>query len=188
MKSHSERPTHLIALHATEGYNPVRTRDSRELGALSVSLSAELSNDDAPKTLARQLIDKELTATSGNGAAAASQLLERVYVGLARSFGPYGALALVTRAIARKQNDHPVLANIVINVAVSPHVTGPMTARTAEESVAIIEAAIAVLDSLHESLIRLIGDDLAATLLGQRDAARVPSPTETSVSPNASKA
>ena len=155
---------------------------------MSVSLSAELSSDDVPNTLARRLIEKELTATSGDGAAAASHLVERVYVGLARSFGPYGALALVTRAITREQNDHPALASIVVNAGVSPHVTGLMTARTAEESVAITEAAIAVLDSLHKSLIRLIGDDLAATLLAQRDAARVPSPTEIPVSPNASKA
>ena len=153
-----------------------------------MSLSAEPSNDDVSKTLARQLIEKELTATSGNGAAAASQLVERVYIGLARSFGPYGALALVTRAITREQNDHPVLANVIVNAGVPPHVTGLMTARTTEESVAITEAAIAVLDSLHESLIRLIGDDLAATLLAQRDAVRVSSPTEIPVSPNASKA
>ena len=153
-----------------------------------MSLSAEPSNDDVSKTLARQLIEKELTATSGNGAAAASQLMERVYIGLARSFGPYGALALVTRAITREQNDHPVLANVIVTAGESPHVTGLMTARTAEESVAITEAAIAVLESLHKSLIRLIGDDLAATLLAQRDEARATSPTQIPVSPNASKA
>ena len=153
-----------------------------------MSPSAELPKDDAPKTLARRLIENPLSATSGNGAAAAYQHVERVYIGLARWFGPFGALALVTRAIAREQNDHPVLEGVTVNAAAPPHVTGLINPNSAEESVAITEAAIAVLDSLHESLIRLIGDDLAATLLAQRDTVSVPSSTEMPVSPNASNA
>ncbi len=129
---------------------------------------------------------QELVGASGKEAAATSLLVERVYVGLSRWFGPYGAHALVTRAVARARTEHAILADVAVRVSDAPHVTGWTNGSTAEGSVAITEAAIAVLTSLHESLIRLIGDDLAETLLTRRDVAAGPSTTEMPVSSNAS--
>lgn len=148
--------------------------------------STELLRDDMPKSLARRLVEQELSAASGREAAATSLLVERIYVGLSRWFGPYGAQALVTRAVSRARTEHALLADVAVSASDAPHVTGWTNGSTAEGSVATTEAAIAVLTSLHDSLIRLIGDDLAETLLAQRDVAAGPSPTEMPVSSNAS--
>lgn len=117
-----------------------------------------------------------------------SRLMERVYLGLSRWFGPYGAHALVTRAITREKGEHEVLANVVVSASATPHLTGWSDATNAVDAATTAEAAIAVLSSLHATLIRLIGDDLAETLLTQSDAATVPSTTQMPVSPNASDA
>ena len=127
-----------------------------------------------------------MAGASGGEAAAASRLVERVYRGLARWFGPYGALALVTRAMARVRPEHPVLANVVVSATATPHVTGWSNATSTDDAVATTDAAVAVLSSLHETLTRLIGDDLAETLLAQSDVPTVPSTTEMPVSPIAS--
>lgn len=154
-----------------------------------MSPHAEPPRDDAPLPLARRLVEQELVGASGNEAAAISLLVERVFVGLARWFGPYGALALVTRAIARARADHPLLAAVVASATTTPSVTGwSTTGSTTESTAALAEAAVALLSTLHESLARLIGDDLAETLLAQSDAAPAPSPTEMPVSPNVSDA
>ncbi len=123
-----------------------------------------------------------------NGRESTSRLVERVYVGLSRWFGPYGAHALLTRAIAREKGEHALLANVVVNASVAPHVTGWSVATNAADAATTADAAIAVLSSLHATLTRLIGDDLAETLLTQSDAATVPSTTQMPVSPNASDA
>ncbi|QJR37841.1 hypothetical protein [Gemmatimonas groenlandica] len=158
----------------------------RQQGALVVSPSTDPASDETPKSLARRLVEQELSGASGNEAAATSLLVERVYVGLSRWFGPYGAHALVMRAVSRARTQHALLADVAVSASDVPHVTGWTSGSTAGGSVATREAAIAVLSSLHEALIRLIGDDLAETLLTQRDVAAGPSTTEMPVSSNAS--
>jgi len=157
------------------------------LGALLVPPSAE-PQDDAPKPLARRLVEQEMAGTNEVESAATSLLVERVYESLARWFGPYGALALVTRAIARARPEHPILAHVVVNATSTPHVTGWPNGITAEDAVATTDAAVAVISVLHETLTRLIGDDLAETLLAQSDVLKDPSTTEMPISPNASDA
>ncbi len=151
-----------------------------------MSPSGDSPQGDALKSLARRLVEQETGGRNGAGAALPPLHVERVYLGLARWFGPYGALALVTRAVARARIDHTVLADVTVSASAIPHVTGWSEGTSAEDSVATSEAAIAVLEALHESLSRLIGDDLAETLLSQSDRAMVPSITEMPVSPNAS--
>lgn len=189
--SQPESLTHLAPPQVGDGYIPDKMPGLRQLGALLVSPSAELPSaerpsDDAPKSLARRLVEEQIAGASGNEAAAMSLLVERVFLGLARWFGPYGAMALVTRAITRVRPEHPLLANVLVHATIAPYVTG-WPIGTAAEVQATLEAATAVLASLHESLTRLIGDDLAETLLAQSGATTVPSPTEIPVSPNASQ-
>jgi cation diffusion facilitator CzcD-associated flavoprotein CzcO len=150
-----------------------------------VSPHAEPPRVDAPRSFARLLVEQELAGASGHEIAAVSLLVERVHVGLARWFGPFGALALMTRAITRARVDHPVLANVVAS-ATTPHVTGWSQETTADHTIATSDAVITVLTCLHETLTRLIGDDLAETLLSQSAVPTVPSTTEMPVSPNAS--
>ncbi len=151
-----------------------------------MSPNAEPPRDREPTHLADRLVEHALSGAEGNRAAATSLLVEGVYAGLLRWFGPYGTLALVTRALSRAQSDHPVLKGVVASASTTPHVTGWPSGTTAAEVAALREAVVAVLACLYESLARLIGDDLAETLLTQRDPAPVPSPTEMPVSPNAS--
>lgn len=151
-----------------------------------VSPSEVPPQDDALKPLARRLVEQANAGSNGREASSTSRLVERVYLGLSRWFGPYGALALVTRAVSRARADHPVLNDVVVSASTLPHVTGWSDATTADATTATAEAAVAVLSSLHETLTRLIGDDLAETLLAQSDGPTVPSTTEMPVSPNAS--
>ena len=157
----------------------------------------EPPRDDAPQ-LARRLVAQELVGASGNEAAMVSRLVERVYLGLSRWFGPYGALALMTRAIARARSDHPLLAGVVASATTTPTVTGWPNGSTTESAAALADAAVALISTLHASLARLIGDDLAETLIAQSDtaqsdtaqsdAAPSPVPTEMPVFPNLSDA
>ena len=152
-----------------------------------MSPHAEPPRDEASQ-LARRLVAQELVGASGNEAAIVSRLVNRVYLGLSRWFGPYGALALMTRAIARARSDHSLLAGVAASATTTPSVTGWSNGSTTGSASALAEAAVALLSTLHESLARLIGDDLAETLLAQSDAAPAPSPTEMPVSPNVSDA
>lgn len=156
-------------------------------GVLLVPPSAE-PQDDAPQSLARRLVEQKMAGMNRVDAAAMSLLVERVYGSLARWFGPYGALALVTRAITRARPEHPILANVVVSATSTPTVTGWRNAATADDTVATTDAAVAVVASLHETLTRLIGDDLAERLLAPSDVLKVPSTTELPASPNASDA
>ncbi len=155
-------------------------------GVLLVPPSAE--PQDTPQSLARRLVEQEMAAMNPVDAAAMSLLVERVYGSLARWFGPYGALALVTRAITRVRPEHPILANVVVSATSTPNVTGWPNVATAEDTVATTDAAVAVVSSLHDTLTRLIGDDLAETLLAPSDVPKVPRTTELPASPNASDA
>lgn len=184
--SQSDQLRHLAPLLVREDYIPEERLGLRQRGALLVPPSTELPPDDLPKSLARRLVEQELSTAIGREAAATSLLVERIYVGLSRWFGPYGALALVTRAVSRARAEHALLADVAVSASDTPHVTGWTNGSTAEESLATTEAAIAVLTSLHESLSRLIGDDLAETLLTQHDVVAGSSTTEMPVSPNAS--
>lgn len=156
-------------------------------GVLLLPPSAE-PQDDAPQSLARRLVEQEMAGMNRVDAAAMSLLVERVYRSLARWFGPYGALALVTRAITRARPEHPILANVVVSATSTPTVTGWPSAATADDTVATTDAAVAVVSSLHDTLTRLIGDDLAERLLAPSDVLKVPSTTELPASPNASDA
>jgi hypothetical protein len=130
---------------------------------------------------AQRLIARELSQPSTAGgpdvsevAAAGERLLARVTMGLARSFGPYGAHALLSRSLIRAQASHPVLTNATlatVPAAGLTHTDGrpsnivglPATTSATDA----MQGVTAWLTHLADLLGGLIGDDLAATLLEQ---------------------
>ena len=132
-----------------------------------------------PRVTAQRLLTREMgrPATAGGPdvsavAAAGERLVARVSIGLARSFGPYGAHALLARALIRAQASHPVLTNATLAPVPAAGLTDgrpsnivglPATTSATDA----MEAVTAWLTQLADLLGGLIGDELAATLLEQ---------------------
>ena len=91
----------------------------------------------------------------------------RVADSLTRWFGPYGALALLTRALARAQSAQPSLAAITVSSSASPSLNGFAESAKAHGVQATAEGVIALLAVLTDLIGRLIGTDLALNLLEQ---------------------
>jgi hypothetical protein len=133
----------------------------------------------ASRLIARELAGAPAPAAhdAREVASAGERLIDRVTEGLSRSFGPYGALALVSRALARAQGNHPMLATVTVmaRTAVSPagapdrsgSVGGLAASARAAGGPATLHGLTAWLTELADLLGGLIGDDLAATLLEQ---------------------
>ena len=99
--------------------------------------------------------------------AAIERVCGRVVDSLTRWFGPYGALALLTRALARAQKFQPALAQISVNGAVSPSLAGFAESAKVHGVQATTDGAIALLAVLTDLIGRLIGTDLALNLIEQ---------------------
>ncbi|MEO8563856.1 MAG: hypothetical protein ABI601_17385 [bacterium] len=87
--------------------------------------------------------------------------------GLARWFGTYGSLALVTRALAIAQAGHPALASVIVSSSPTPRLIGVSASVQSHGTSATADAIITLLATLYELLSRLIGDDMALGLLSQ---------------------
>jgi hypothetical protein len=123
----------------------------------------------APGDAAGEWFTRELRGEADPAAlvAAVERFGVRVPEGLARWFGPYGARALVTRALARARADHPALAAVHVTDGQPPCLTGLAESAGAHGARAAADGVLALLSSLSESLGRLIGDDLTSRLLAQ---------------------
>jgi len=118
----------------------------------------------AARRLARQLLEREATATNepADLAAAMQRAYTRISDNLRRSVGEDGYTALLTRALARTQSGDPVLRDIRRNQATGIHVDvavdahGPAAVRVALES--LVAALVDILSDL-------IGEDMARSLL-----------------------
>jgi hypothetical protein len=84
---------------------------------------------------------------------------------LARWFGPYGSLALVARALAIAESEHPALSGVTAASGASPRLVGLGASAGTHGSLATSQGVIAWLAALLDLLGRLIGDDLALLLL-----------------------
>ncbi|MEO7520910.1 MAG: hypothetical protein ABIW79_03740 [Gemmatimonas sp.] len=134
--------------------------------------------EHSPGELARRLFEYEVaSAHPGEGTAAAERLIERVYAGLSRTFGAFGAQALLGRAISRASADHPVLAHVTVQGEPTSPVRGITEAAEAHGTEATSDGVIALLTALIQGLGRLIGDDLAVILLEQTIVVPAPRPT-----------
>lgn len=124
---------------------------------------------DGALDVARRLFARELRGGADDAAVveAAERVCARVADGLSRWFGPYGSLALITRALVRARAHHPALAGVAATAAHPPCLTGLAESARAHGAKATAEGVVAVLAALAELIGRLIGDDLAASLFEQ---------------------
>ncbi|MDB4882880.1 MAG: hypothetical protein JWL95_1646 [Gemmatimonadetes bacterium] len=110
------------------------------------------------------------TSDAGDDAALAEEterVCANVGAGLSRWFGPYGSLALVTRALSGVQAAHTSLAEVTVTTSAltqGPTLTGLTESARVHGTAATTEGVLAVLTALINLIGRLIGDDLASRL------------------------
>ncbi|MEO7456550.1 MAG: hypothetical protein ABIY52_09840 [Gemmatimonadaceae bacterium] len=117
--------------------------------------------------LARQLLGGEIHGEMSDDATivAAEQVCTVVTAGLSRWFGAYGSHALVTRALASVQASHPALRGVAMTEAHC--LVGLAESASAHGAMATREGVVAMFAALADLLGRLIGDELALSLLQQ---------------------
>jgi hypothetical protein len=125
---------------------------------------------DTGREIARQLLDSQLRDEMDDSARVAEAVRQSVCVseGLSRLFGPYGALALVTRALTAARANHIALADVsVITDAATRVAVLAGIERTARlhGAKAATEGFVGWAAALYDLLGRLIGDDLASRLI-----------------------
>jgi hypothetical protein len=84
---------------------------------------------------------------------------------LTRWFGPYGYHALLARALAESRRVHPALAAVSVQGPTDPRLEGIANAAARYGAAATVDAVTDVAASVVELLGRLIGEDMAATLI-----------------------
>ncbi len=124
---------------------------------------------DVAREIANRLFARELAGTSDDAArvAAAERICLRVSEGLSRWFGTFGSRALIARALVRAQASHPALAAVTSADEPAPCLSGLAESARAHGAQAATDGVITLLAALADLIGRLIGDDLAASLLDQ---------------------
>ena len=121
------------------------------------------------RELTRRLVAR---ATAGSDAPDSAALAihaacERTYRELNRSLGTPGSRALLTRAMAQAQAQHPLLAALVIGHQSEAVLEGVPALVQSHGASAVAEGLEAVLETLLGLLGRLIGDDMVTRLVEQ---------------------
>jgi len=127
-----------------------------------------LPPDESPaRHIARSLIDRERSGRAGGDSAArsAATACDLLYRGLSRWLGADGCHALFVRARAQARPDFPALEEIQLRRGSTPYIYGVQEAILAHGDAATAEALEWILVHLIELLGRLIGKDMAATLI-----------------------
>jgi hypothetical protein len=124
---------------------------------------------DAALALAQRLFVREVPPNSADAivVAGAVRICTRVADGLTRSFGPFGSLALLARALARAQTDHPALNGVAYNSVQLPVIAGLEASAELHGAQAVADGTIAMVARLTDAIGRLIGEDIAIKLLEQ---------------------
>ena len=122
---------------------------------------AEREGIDAPT---RQAWRHPSTSGPDSAALAVQAACERTYRELTRTAWPKWVRALLTRALAQAQAEHPLLKEIRVGRGGLDGVTAAVQAHGAPAVAAALEA---VLETLLDLLGRLIGDDMVARLVEQ---------------------
>ena len=136
--------------------------------------NAALPPDESPaRHTARRLIDRERSGRAGDNSAArtAAAACDHLYRDLSRWLGPDGCHALFARARAQAKQDRPALEQLQLRRGSNPYIDGVAEAILAHGDAATAEGLELILADLIELLGRLIGDDMAATLV-QRGSVR----------------
>lgn len=121
------------------------------------------------RELTRRLVARPAVSGKGpDGAAlAVHAACERTYRELTRALGLSGSEALLLRAIAEAQLQHPLLKEIRIGRTGTSDLDGVTAMVQAHGAPAVSAALEAVLERLFALLGRLIGDDMVARLVDQ---------------------
>jgi hypothetical protein len=142
---------------------------SPALAAANVNHSDALWSEPTDDALAfaRRLLDRERAGDESDLALA--HALERscvlITAGMSRWFGVYGSRALVLRALATAQRRHPALAGVHVS---ANHCLEGVSASTREHgSAPVAEGIVFTIAGLAGLLGRLIGNDIAISLLEQ---------------------
>lgn len=126
---------------------------------------------DAPsaRELTRHLVARAAAQNDvpESAALAAQAACERTYRALARTIGPTGSRALLTRALAQAEAEHPLLKEIRIGRQSEPGLDGVPAIVQAHGAPAVVAGLEAVLETLLSLLGRLIGVDMVARLVEQ---------------------
>lgn len=121
--------------------------------------------------LARRMLERAGSASDGREApdpvTAAEAVSRTLAAELSRRFGPYGYHALLSRALVRARVDHPVLAAVRIRAELEPALDGLVDGAQAHGVEAVTEGMAAVLTNVIELLGRVIGEDMAVSLVNQ---------------------
>lgn len=151
-------------------------RGGRYLGGADLVLPP---NTAAARELASQLLRHETSTPLGaDTTGAADRVCRRVSDELALWMGADGCRALFARALAAAQaaGDHPVLQMVRVSTGSVYCLDGLTDGATRHGTAAANDGAAAVLAALVELVGRLIGDDMALSLLehGTRGHASIP--------------
>ena len=103
--------------------------------------------------------------TPDGSVGAAQAAVERTYHELARILGPTGSRALLTRALAQAQTEHPILEEIRIGGHAAPALEDVTALARAHGGPAVAAGLEALLESVIGLLGRLIGPDVVARLV-----------------------
>ena len=123
-----------------------------------------LARDTAHRLIARE---RSAGGASADAVVPAERALRRIVDDLVGWFGPIGAHALVTRALAQARAEHAALALVRVGASSTPYVDGLAECGRAHGAEAAVAGAVDVLAGLVDLLGRMIGDTLATTLVEQ---------------------
>ena len=121
----------------------------------------------AAVAFARLLLDRERAGDESDTglARALEQSCSLIAAGMSRWFGVYGTRALFTRALATAQKQHPSLASV--GVSDRDSFEGFSASVEAHGSAAVAAGIVSTIAGIVELLGRMIGEDLAMSLLQQ---------------------
>jgi len=136
-----------------------------EIRRTGQSLNSDASLSPTSLQIARRLIAREDPRGAPEKVGAALQrAVARVSQTLSESMGEDGYNALVVRALARTEADHPALKKVVrLNDGV--HLDGIKASVEAHGAAAVTAAIEALLAALVDVLGRLMGEDMAVQII-----------------------
>lgn len=118
---------------------------------------------------AQRLIARERAGggTPDDAVAVAERALRHLSDDLVGWFGPFGAHALVTRALVQARGEHPALAPVRVGGPSTPYFHGLGESGRVHGADAAVAGAVDMLASLVDLLGRMIGETLATALVEQ---------------------
>jgi len=124
-----------------------------------------LSPERLARKIVRRLIDSHRPERTDGDTSVRAAAGDHLYRELSRWVGPDGCHALFTRALAETRKELAPLGQIQLRAGSEPYIGGVAETVAAYGDTATAKALEAMLIQLVELLGRLIGDDMASTLI-----------------------